>query len=358
MPSSGIYWDLLDVLFTEDDNFKPFIYATFNVLPSMPPFDRREAHHDQTIEPFFSPCKNQAPELLQTFRTNFDPDSTDIVNNDPESPSVFGKRLSYRGDARMSDGQGSHVFRKFRSIEKFDTNLGSTQESWGTATTLYQVFGVLVPQTNGFDGGSFSPQVIERFPSVRYHPYSSDHTSQNQSHTLLISETNPESTLSSTSSLRSSDDNLASVASFISVSSEFSVDVLPCSEGFHRAEFDPRHQEILAQKLNLLIDKVFYYENLRDETIHICPLGCGTEFPGYTIRQHLKKFHKGMSKGPQVQCNRGLLPEGSNIQCSGEKIRALPSFGALSILFGATNPQVQLAPALSTMQCFTPQTYY
>ncbi|KAK0497605.1 hypothetical protein EDD18DRAFT_1352444 [Armillaria luteobubalina] len=444
-PSSGIDWDLLDVLFTEDDNFKSFIYATdgpliprdplqefdgsFNVLSSMPPFDRREAHHDQTIEPFFSPCKNQAPELLQTFRTKFDPDSTDIVNNDPELPSVFGKRLSYRGDARMSDGQGSHVFRKFRSIEKFDTNLGSTQERWGTATTLYQVFGVLAHQCHRrtVDGGSFFPQVnglhadnesifdsstevslllgeccgteetqkitslyagteshtdtktenprsylnqlvhpinhdymplllydymppsfgsssfffqeqlIERFPSVRYHSYGSDHFSQKQSHTLSISETNPEITL------------LASVASFISVSSEFSIDVLPCPEGFHRAEFYPRYQEILVQKLNLPVDKVFYYANLRDETTHKCPLGCSTEFPCYTIRQHMKKFHEGVSKGPPVQCNRGLLPEGSNIQCSGEKM-STQSFAhhfedvhcrrSALCLYCATNPQV------------------
>ncbi|KAK0220687.1 hypothetical protein IW262DRAFT_1043253 [Armillaria fumosa] len=181
-----------------------------------------------------------------------------------------------------------------------------------------------MPPSIGSSPSFFQEQFIERLPSVRYHPYSGAHTSQKTSHTLSISEANTEGALSSeTSSSRSSDDDLASVASsFVSVSSEFSVDVLPCPEGFHRAEFDPRHQEILAQNLNLPVDKVFYYESMQDETTHKCPLGCGTEFLGYTIRQHMKKFHKGMSNGPQVQCDRSLLPEGSNIQCSGKKMSA------------------------------------
>ncbi|SJL16023.1 uncharacterized protein ARMOST_19538 [Armillaria ostoyae] len=159
-----------------------------------------------------------------------------------------------------------------------------------------------VPAPIGPSSSFFQEQLIERFPSIRYHPYGSARTSQKTSHTLSDSETNPEGILSSTSSSGSFDDDFASVASSsVSVSSEFSVDILPCPEGFHRAEFDPRHQELLAQNLNLPVDKVFYYENLPDETTHKCPLGCGTEFPGYTIREHMKKFHKGMCNGPQVQ---------------------------------------------------------
>ncbi|PBK66692.1 hypothetical protein ARMSODRAFT_1047000 [Armillaria solidipes] len=373
----GFDWDITGTLLTDDDDIKRLTYATFNVLSSMPPFDRAEAH--QAIEPLSSHFKSQAPELLriQTSWTEFDMNSTDIVNNDLVLPSGEGDRFGYRGgDAQMPDRQSSFYSREFQcgdnlipgtqcsSVPEARTNgfdgrgfsprvnsihAGNEgifnlskaaslflDESYGTEETPSNPLTLISerllhyplarkgplptsrthgPAPIGPSSSFFQEQLIERFPRAR--------TSQKTSNTLSDSVTNPEGTLSSTSPSRSSDDDFASVASSsVSVSSEFSVDILPCPEGFHRAEFDPRHQELLAQNLNLPVDKVFYYEHLQDETTHKCPLGCGTEFPGYTIREHMKKFHKGMCNGPQVQCDRSLLLEGSDIQCSGEKMSA------------------------------------
>ncbi|KAK0184934.1 hypothetical protein F5146DRAFT_1167693 [Armillaria mellea] len=388
--SSGFDWDITGQLMTTTsycscanistsnessvprDLFQEFGSA-FNVLSSMPPFCPTEPlqviesspvpYWDLVPVPIQIPSlfKKQAPEFVQTSWTELDLNSTDIVNSDPEFASgvgdvqmpdrlsslssrdlqcggtrVLGTQPSSPPVAQTNNFHGREFSPRVNGIHAgnetiFNLNTGASlflEELYGTEDTHMREDTSQSSASSGAEGPRpdienqrlFQEQSIERLPSAL--------TSQKTSHTLSDSETNPGDALSWTSSSRSSDDDLASVASsLVSVSSEFSVDVLPCPEGFHRAEFDPRQQEVLAQKLNLPVEKVFYYESLQDETTHKCPLGCGTEFPGYTIREHMRKFHKGMCNGPQVQCDRSLLPEGSNIQCSGEKMSGVTCLG-------------------------------
>ncbi len=76
----------------------------------MPLFDRTEAL--QVVESSSSLFKNQASELLQTFWTEFDKNSADIVKNDLVLSSDVEDRFGYRGgDAQMPDRQSSYAFR-------------------------------------------------------------------------------------------------------------------------------------------------------------------------------------------------------------------------------------------------------
>ncbi|KAG7445938.1 uncharacterized protein BT62DRAFT_143305 [Guyanagaster necrorhizus] len=354
--------------------------SALDALSSMPPFD------PQVIEPSSSLSENKVPELRQTCNLETDDENiinTDLVlpsctgnrighrggaaqmsgpqsyfysnqlphddssaslvehpsahcvawinNSDERRPSLDSKAAHFdnRGDISLCYDPA-----RFQTGMKNPHPYSSYSFHGTNQTTFYDIHGYppslphyAVPNPVGSSASFFRDQRFLHPISVRYHPYDSGRASQQASHTLGDIETKPEHPLSSSSSSRSDDDAYASAASSsVSPSSEYSVDndqlIQPCPAGFHRAEFDPRHQEDLAEKLNLPINKVFYYENFQDETIHKCPLGCGTEFPGYTIREHIKNFHKGMYNGPQVQCDRSLLPEESDIKCSGEKMSA------------------------------------
>ncbi|KAK0433116.1 hypothetical protein EV421DRAFT_1741855 [Armillaria borealis] len=277
--SSGFDWDITGTLLTDDNDIKLFAYATYNfpmfllpnalifppvisnVLSSMPPFDRAEVH--QAIEPLSSHFKSQAPELLriQTSWTEFDTNSTDIVNKDLVLPSGEGDRFGYRGgDAQMPDRQSSihasneDIFNLSKAASLF------LDESYGTEETPSNPAHFGIREDTSLSAGPERPLTHIENPRYVFNTTTRS-VALNPPSVFAIIRTvalvplrkrHIRSRIVKRIQKALSLDLLFGIFRrlrfygilSVSVSSEFSVDILPCPEGFRRAEFEPRHQEL------------------------------------------------------------------------------------------------------------------